>query len=1843
MDTINLSLHKAIAAGAPLWRDVPFTREAWGAEFPADAVDTPLGPINVSPALVKSYATDAGLSLLGALRPCLEAPAFVLTPGGVAGPVEFYRAFTAPSGLLGGYVCARVDGDEVSLFASDELPPAVLRDAWTALDAEPGDSPDAVVFKSLFAPGVLLTDFDMAVAALGVDPLAKSDIPMDVVRAPGEPTEAQAKAGNYRKRRMTWNGLPLAIENEAGSVRRGTDAGGRAWETRMVYPYGYVLGSVGADGDQVDVFVGPDESAPMVYVVHQRQRGNWSAYDEDKCMLGFASEEEAVQAFLLHYDDPRILGPVTAMPLDEFCRKVRVVRGEMLKAHGPIPAGARWITVHPHGDGSKGVPVLVQEEKHGSGVFRVIGGAGGKLNYLKLRGVKSEGEYRQDAAEKAKAKREEKKARVEADKAAGVHEAKEAARKDVNEQKRQAEREFIQTVADAMGWDLDKMTSAEGDKVVTGDKPDDKQVTSDNLSPEAQKKAEKDRHALLLQKARDAVKLQRVKLANDSDARAAAGLGELPLTAGPDAMSVEDLNPINLPDGSGISHAFGARAKANGLTAEKLKAMSDAVTVADSGALVAQVKAAAAVEKGEAAKAIAEELANLPKPELKAKVADAKKAVAMIAAEKKLKALQKAAREANRELDASHVEPKAYVLSVSAPTLDDVAKDVDEEIRTAAAASLLAEVREAGGDESLAGHVFSGAHAAINAVSLAVAGASLLDRSAVDVLGVAGAAQVLARRLHGALAPERVHEILGALEKAHAETQADRVKAAMSEAKALQESAAEIEVGEAANASDLSAAVELSRQRKQYLADSRKVLGQALGELEAGAALVQALGEGARQNVQLSLGKTTPESAIRQLYALGLEAEDFQIDRTAGNVFVNVLSSGMDKLAAAPDAENLSRVSRNLAIQRGEFDEDNWLPQGFADRPDLALNLPAGVAQKLAEPMDFAGGDLSSSLRDYIGGRFADGDAPADILADVQSAAFFDKAGDKDAYRKALDAVVPLKDENGKMARVESLAPVFDKYADDYVASRWGGKRSTLNRQTFEADDVAQDALHRALADEPAGTAAYKPVADLTLQDSRALRDWFAANVAHETPEEAEHRAKVEKLAAEEPPRVAVDMFGDETETPEWKAWRAEFDQAKADHAAARLDWPTYCKAMRGRTKALEAIQDCVRSKVSEGFAKHYNTLRPGAPLKVGKTVVRGNLNHLGAVDPAAREKRVKEERALIDSLRERIKGKYASGSVAEKLDAAAEEKAAFNQAQMSFFGAEELPDDGKPAALGADERHTIGQAAEAKIGAMMQVVGRNFEAGKPVKLFRPTMSGPEGAKRQRAIKLVEANKRVILGAGVGSGKTGMGLGAFAHLHSQGKVKKGLFVVPSIVQGQFGAEALRFLKPGQFDWHCEPGASYEDRLAAYKNPGKHFAVVTHQSFRDDLLRMASDAGHGSPAEVADKLAGMTKGERAEFTKGVLAHHGVGFDYVMADEAHGLLNREGKENSRLSNVVEGVTDLADYYVHASGDPVKNDASEAFSLLQKMDGARYSDRDAFMRRYGGDTMAAREGLQRELARHLYAMQISPDVAVTRKEVSVPLAEGQNAALGEIDKHAAALRIAKMEGRADVDAARALAPAMFEGVDEADHDAVARRVADSVGILKDSATRRVLNTHPESGKLDAVAQHAAERKGKQGVIFARNLDAVESIRKRLEAEGHRVVTITGKDSARDKGDKIRAFNPDKGDPEADIVVCSDAGATGANLQSGQWLLQYDTPDTAMTHAQRQGRINRIGQKNAVELIDLIADHESERRARSRLANKYGLRQMMTSPLEALDDTGLGAYLNKTGHGAPVADSLF
>lgn len=151
-------------------------------------------------------------------------------------------------------------------------------------------------------------------------------IAMDYFRRIDDPTPEQLKSGDYPKKKRKWRSLTVALENEEGSVRRGTNRSGEDWEVRMKFAYGEIMDTEGVDGDPVDCFIGPDPDAEFVYIVHARKYGKWDRYDEDKCMLDFSSEDDAKAAFLSCYNDPRFLGPVTTMPVDEFISKAKATK-----------------------------------------------------------------------------------------------------------------------------------------------------------------------------------------------------------------------------------------------------------------------------------------------------------------------------------------------------------------------------------------------------------------------------------------------------------------------------------------------------------------------------------------------------------------------------------------------------------------------------------------------------------------------------------------------------------------------------------------------------------------------------------------------------------------------------------------------------------------------------------------------------------------------------------------------------------------------------------------------------------------------------------------------------------------------------------------------------------------------------------------------------------------------------------------------------------------------------------------------------------------------------------------------------------------------------------------------------------------------------------------------------------------------------------------------------------------------------------------------------------------------------------------------------------------------------
>lgn len=137
-----------------------------------------------------------------------------------------------------------------------------------------------------------------------------------------EPTEAQKKAGNYKKGHLSFGGYDYTVETPKGVTRSGKDEQGKPWSVTMHDTYGYILGKIGVDGDHIDMFINDaadlDTFDGNVYVVDQ-VNPETGEFDEHKVMYGYPSEEAATEAYLSNYSKGwKGLGKVTTVPKATF-------------------------------------------------------------------------------------------------------------------------------------------------------------------------------------------------------------------------------------------------------------------------------------------------------------------------------------------------------------------------------------------------------------------------------------------------------------------------------------------------------------------------------------------------------------------------------------------------------------------------------------------------------------------------------------------------------------------------------------------------------------------------------------------------------------------------------------------------------------------------------------------------------------------------------------------------------------------------------------------------------------------------------------------------------------------------------------------------------------------------------------------------------------------------------------------------------------------------------------------------------------------------------------------------------------------------------------------------------------------------------------------------------------------------------------------------------------------------------------------------------------------------------------------------------------------------------------
>ena len=113
-----------------------------------------------------------------------------------------------------------------------------------------------------------------------------------------------------------------------------------------------------------------------------------------------------------------------------------------------------------------------------------------------------------------------------------------------------------------------------------------------------------------------------------------------------------------------------------------------------------------------------------------------------------------------------------------------------------------------------------------------------------------------------------------------------------------------------------------------------------------------------------------------------------------------------------------------------------------------------------------------------------------------------------------------------------------------------------------------------------------------------------------------------------------------------------------------------------------------------------------------------------------------------------------------------------------------------------------------------------------------------------------------------------------------------------------------------------------------------------------------------------------------------------------------------------------------------------------------------------------------------------------------------------------------------------------------------------------------------------------------GEQAVIFTEYADSATWIEQRLLADGYTARVYSGRLNNTERDQVREAFMR----REYQIIVSTDAGNEGIDLQSAHVLANYDIPWSLVRLEQRMGRIHRVGQDRDVFLYNLVATDTRE-----------------------------------------------
>ncbi|HEX7003351.1 MAG TPA: SNF2-related protein [Trueperaceae bacterium] len=360
----------------------------------------------------------------------------------------------------------------------------------------------------------------------------------------------------------------------------------------------------------------------------------------------------------------------------------------------------------------------------------------------------------------------------------------------------------------------------------------------------------------------------------------------------------------------------------------------------------------------------------------------------------------------------------------------------------------------------------------------------------------------------------------------------------------------------------------------------------------------------------------------------------------------------------------------------------------------------------------------------------------------------------------------------------------------------------------------------------------------------------------------------------------------------------------------------------------------------------------------------------------------------------------------------------------------------------------------------------------------------------------------------------------------------------------------------------------------------------------------------------------------------------GFDMLVLDEAHKVRNLYGTARPPRIAIALKLALAGSafrYTLLLTATPIHNRLWDIYSLIDLLaDGRNHrnplGDPEEFAARYLADG--------RNVARRINSGRV-PEfrrivgeymVRTTRLEsgLSFPerLVSPTRCEPGDIERRLEALvreHLPNLRRLQQISLAEALmsSPAAF--ADQIRTLGEAGRVSPSVV----AEVRRLAESSPlgcKEPQLLAMARRLMSERPRDWrmVVFTRRIATQKAIGEALAAIGASVGYIGG-GHGRTQDQDVRRYQADP--PEVNVIVSTDSGAEGVNLQAGNVVVNYDLPWNPMTVEQRIGRVQRLASKHAtVAVTNLVVKGSVEELVVARLMEKLQLISAAIGDIEGI-----------------------